>query len=808
MPIEEPETQSRSGRKPKDTTRWYEAYPLPAGQRYTDDGCIEITIFGIRCKTPPIPPKNKIAGINLPVKEQYFRKTAIPAYMDDSRLEYDGTGNLILNDEQEAFAYRENRRICDTGYWLMIKGVITWIYGTYYFELNYWEDFKFFPRGGTKEFRKRDKELWYIWWQVKNEPLVVGIFNLKHRRAGATHSAYSEAVVTCMRKMQAVIDCFNFEHATNKLRFQQMFKPPALRCKKWIIGINNLDEKSSKYEAKSPVKRKGINNVQGSDVAGTLSTINILPTTQKGADGGQDDLIVVDEFFKWYDVDFGEFIDIQIPVVTLGAGIQKVGNIFCISSTEEIVAGNTAMSKWRESKKYRYNEYGQLTSPTQFIPIFFPASYCLHGFVDLYGDPIQDEPDEETKKWMIANPDRCPVIMGSKRYLTERKDALRGSPELEPDYYAFCRKHPESEEEAFQGAVGNNSFNKEILNTVLMFIRSKSTGVYPEKGTFEPINDHDYEKGMRWVADPRGGRFEVTMKWANPDQQANRMIRGTRGLPSPLHREGGCITVDPYSKDVVIDEKRASKGAAHGLIFFDENNERTRYQIGDKNMSINGYERNDYYPTPSLFFKYNERPDDVTTFFDDMLKACIYYGMPMSFESNTGQMLEKHFRDKGFENYMLSKAEYMDNPGGTDYLAKGLHMNESAAIAGYGLVNKFLMGRWEHLNGYFYKLNSQGEARRLPFEATVLDLMAFNFKKPTPHDLTMSLFTGMIYYDKLFKHRGSIFEQYRPAVVPDNMQGYESDILQGLAGYGTNEVEDVVAYQTRLRKEMLTPVMP
>ena len=680
--------------------------------------------------------------------------------MKDDQIREDSLGNIILDRKQEEYARRENKRCCDTGYWCMIKGTITWIYGTHYFELNFWDIQAAITKHGYKEYRERDRKFWMVWWQIKCEPKIAGLLNLKHRRAGATHSAYAESLICCMSQIRAVVDAYNFEEKTNKLRFNEMFKATALRCKKWIIGVNSLDEKSTKYEAKSPIKRKSVHNAQGESTAGTMSVINVLPTTERGSDGGGRLMILVDEFFKWELIDFGAFIDNQIPVVLEGAGTTKVGNIMCISSTEEIAEGNTSFEKWRESKKFYYDDRGRLVSPTDFIPLFFPAWYCLQSFCDKYGDSIHDDPDPETREWMLANPDKCPEgAIGAKQYLKEEKARLMRLNDNRKKYTAFCRKHPETEEEAFMGASGNNSFDRDKLITVLSIIRSQSgpTGIKGRirRGNFEWNNPGVLQDGVRFN-ETSGGRTYSTVLYNDP-ALTNRMIRSWGGLPGPIHREKGCISVDPYSKNKVVDLKRASLGAAHGMIFFDESNEYTRFDNG-----VLGRQRMDYHPTPSIFLSYCNRPDDITVFYDDILKACVYYGLPAAVEANVGMVtMQPHFEEAGAGNYLLWRYEFLDNPGGSDYEVKGIQMSEKVAAIGYSLLDQFINGRMPHLNGYFYDLGTDLEAFRMPYEALIMDLLTFNFQHREPHDMTMSLLPGMIYYNKLFKGKGSIFESNR-----------------------------------------------
>jgi hypothetical protein len=368
-------------------------------------------------------------------------------------------------------------------------------------------------------------------------------------------------------------------------------------------------------------------------------------------------------------------------------------------------------------------------------------------------------------------------------------------------YLSFCRKHPETEEEAFMQSSGNNSFDRKILINLLAIVRSKTIQQKIRRGNFEWIDPENKQLGCFWIDNDVNGRFYTSMLFSGNNKE-NQSVRGKYGLPSPMYREDGCITVDPYSKDHVVDEKRCSLGAAHGLFFFNERNERTRWDFSGK--SIDGMTRNDYHPTPSVFLSYLNRPDDVTVFHDDILKSCIYYGLPCSLEANVGQTA-KHFIDSGFENYLLYRYEYLDHPSGNDYKAVGLILsdnnNTGTASVGYTLLDRLIKGRMPHLGGFNYQIDTVEEALRMPFENLILDLLAFNYQKRSPHDLTMSLFTGLIYYDKLYKNRGTLFDSAATMSIPKS-QGYESDILGGIFDYGVNTMaKDILAIQAEYNRK-------
>jgi hypothetical protein len=94
----------------------------------------------------------------------------------------------------------------------------------------------------------------------------------------------------------------------------------------------------------------------------------------------------------------------------------------------------------------------------------------------------------------------------------------------------------------------------------------------------------------------------------------------------------------------------------------------------------------------------------------------------------------------------------------------------------------------------------------MPFENLVLDLLAFNYQNRQPHDLAMSCFTGLIYMDKLFHNRGSIFQSQIINALPQHRR-LESDILSGLvAATGGDKYEmDILELQAKYRRDMRQP---
>jgi hypothetical protein len=156
-----------------------------------------LNIQGIPCQIPD-PPK-VIDGQKYKTKDQYFRRTKIPAFMASVGLDEDwNLCNIInengqnrklpLTEEQETFINREIDR-CKDGYWFMKKGVPTWIPGRYYDWLNYWtlEDGTGYSSPDRKiEYRAPDRNFYIFFGECYDDPVIKGIARGKKVREGAT----------------------------------------------------------------------------------------------------------------------------------------------------------------------------------------------------------------------------------------------------------------------------------------------------------------------------------------------------------------------------------------------------------------------------------------------------------------------------------------------------------------------------------------------------------------------------------------------------------------------------------------------
>ena len=126
------------------------------------------------------------------------------------------------------------------------------------------------------------------------------------------------------------------------------------------------------------------------------------------------------------------------------------------------------------------------------------------------------------------------------------------------------------------------------------------------------------------------GRFRVS--WVPPSHIQNRRYK-KNGINYPGNDFMGAFGCDPYDISGTVD-KRGSKGSLHGL---------TKFSMEDV-------------PPNHFFLEYIARPQTAEIFFEDVLMACIFYGMPILIENNKPRILY-YFKRRGYRGFSMNRPD-------------------------------------------------------------------------------------------------------------------------------------------------------
>jgi len=95
-------------------------------------------------------------------------------------------------------------------------------------------------------------------------------------------------------------------------------------------------------------------------------------------------------------------------------------------------------------------------------------------------------------------------------------------------------------------------------------------------------------------------------------------------------------------------------------------------------------------PTNEFFLEYVARPQTAEIFFEEILMACVFYGMPILIENNKPRLLY-HFKNRGYRGYSINRPDRTYNRlsqtekelGGIPNSSEDIKQAHAAAIESY-----------------------------------------------------------------------------------------------------------------------------
>ena len=183
------------------------------------------------------------------------------------------------------------------------------------------------------------------------------------------------------------------------------------------------------------------------------------------------------------------------------------------------------------------------------------------------------------------------------------------------------------------------------------------------------------------------------------------IIKG--GLKYPGNEHCGAFGCDSYDISGTVD-KRGSNGSLHGL---------TKFSMEDV-------------PPNHFFLEYIARPQTAEIFFEDVLMALVFYGMPILAENNKPRLLY-HLKRRGYRKFSINRPDRKYNKlsvtekelGGIPNSSEDIKQAHAAAIESY--IEDFVG----------LKTTGYGD---MYFQRTLEDWAKFNINNRTKHDASIS----------------------------------------------------------------------
>ena len=584
-----------------------------------------------------------------------------------------------------------NRR--EQGFWFYNKDIPTYITGTHYMYLQ-WSKIDV----GKPDFRESNRLFFIFWEACKADNRCYGMCYLKNRRSGFSFMASGEVVNLATISSDSRYGILSKSGPDAKTMFTDKVVPISVNYPFFFKPIQDgMDRPKTELAYRVPAskftRRKLTANETLPELQGLDTTIDWKNTGDNSYDGEKLKLLVHDESGKWEKPN-NILNNWRVTKTTLRLGSRIIGKCMMGSTCNALDKGGGNFKKlYNDSDVTQRNRNGQTRSG--LYSLFIPMEWNYEGYIDSYGLPVF-----ETPKDLVKGPQGLPITLGVINYWQNEVDGLKEDQDALNEFY---RQFPRTTEHAFRDEAKSSLFNlTKIYEQIDWNEDIKNTNVVTQ-GSFQWLGGI---KDTEVVFNPnKNGRFFIS--WVPPKRLQNNVIIKL-GKKYPGNEQLGAFGCDPYDISGTVD-KRGSKGSLHGL---------TKFSMEDC-------------PPNHFFLEYIARPQTAEIFFEDVLMACIFYGMPLLAENNKPRLLY-HFKRRGYRGFAMNRPDKIYTKlsitereiGGIPNSSEDIKQAHASAIESY--IENYVGLRSDTTYGDTY------------FQRTLNDWSRFDINNRTTHDASIS----------------------------------------------------------------------
>jgi len=587
----------------------------------------------------------------------------------------------------------EEFRRREEGFWFTNNGKPTWITGTHYMYLQ-WSKIDV----GAADFREANRLFFIFWEACKADKRCYGMCYLKNRRSGFSFMSSAEAVNLATLASDSRYGILSKSGADAKKMFTDKVVPISINYPFFFKPVQDgMDRPKSELAYRVPAskftRKKITANEKLEDIQGLDTTIDWKNTGDNSYDGEKLALLVHDESGKWERPD-NILNNWRVTKTCLRLGSRIIGKCMMGSTSNALDKGGENFKKlYNASDVTKRNRNGQTKSG--LYSLFIPMEWNYEGFIDEYGVPVFTTPDVDK-----FDPSGELIDVGVIDNWQNEVDGLRDDSDGLNEFY---RQFPRTTEHAFRDETKGSIFNLVKLYEQIDYNEEMSRTLGVTQGNFQWVNGVK-DSQVIFYPDPKG-RFKVS--WVPPQQLQNKVIL-KNGVKYPGNEHMGAFGCDSYDISGTVDGI-GSKGALHGL---------TRFSMEDA-------------PANSFFCEYLSRPPTAEMFFEDVLMALVFYGMPILAENNKPRLLY-YLRRRGYRGFSMNRPDKIWNKlsvaekevGGIPNSSEDIKQAHAAAIEMYIQDHVGIKQDGTHGDCYFNELLN--------------DWTKFDINKRTKHDASIS----------------------------------------------------------------------
>lgn len=476
------------------------------------------------------------------------------------------------------------------GYWFYNNRTPTYITGTNWFYLSVFQG-KFRTINKLPKYRNIDREYFYFWQHVYEDPDCFGMIETRKRQDGKSYRAGAIALdlATRTEDFHAGIQSKTDDDAA--AFFDKNIIQPFRKLPSFFVPVSNLT--GNRSTVKELRLTSSIARSEDTDELG--SKISYRSSALKAYDGEPLGLYIGDEEGKTKLVDVEARWGIARYCLRDEEG-KKTGCSIHTSTVEKAAEGGAAYNKlWRASNQYNMGD--KKRTPSLLKKFFISSAHTRH--MDKYGfADVVTTTAEILEEWALL------------------EDRLRAD---------SMRREPLEEKHAF---MVDSSLCK--YNPLALTERYEWLTYQPEayvRGNFSWLGGVPDTKVV-WTPNPNG-RF--LMMWMPPEDRQNvRITKNKYHFPGCKYQ--GCGGADPYDHAELTASSIYTMSMGALVIM------KKPYMM-DSSPVEGG---------PALIYSY--RPNTPHDLYEDFLMAAVFYGIQILIEINKPGC-DKYFKDRGYGGY-------------------------------------------------------------------------------------------------------------------------------------------------------------
>jgi hypothetical protein len=647
-------------------------------------------IQGLRVALPKTP--NKVD-----YKVNKWQATELPKELSRIKTIFDWNrrDNSFKNQWVDFIEQEFDRR--ELGYWFINNGVKTYITGHHYMYLQWTK-----TDVGHPDFRESNRIFFLFWEACRADARCFGMCYLKNRRSGFSFMASSVSVDIATLAKDARIGMVSKTGPDAKKMFTDKVVPIANNYPFFFQPVRDgmttpKTELAFRVPA-SKITRKNMDQEQDEEIDGLDTSIDWRNTADNSYDGEKLRFLIEDEAAKLekpMNIENGW----RIRKTCLRLGARIIGKCMMGSTSNALDKGGENYKRlYEDSDVRKRNKNGQTLSG--LYALFIPMEYNFEGYIDEFGHAVLETPEKP-----IKSAEGTWITQGVIEYWNNEVSSLKSNPDALNEFY---RQFPRTESHAFRDETKSSIYNLTKIYQQIDYNDGMIADRVLTRGFFHWKNG-EKDTEVIWTPD-KNGRFIVS--WIPDIAMRNNYIT-KNGIKYPINEHVGAFGCDPY--DISGATFGGSNGALHGL---------TKFNMANA-------------PSNAFFLEYVARPQTAEIFFEEVLMACVFYGMPILAENNKARLLY-HFKNRGYRGFSMNRPDKHKAKlsfteieiGGIPSSSEDMKQAHAAGIGTY--IEKYV--------GYDLEATYRNpdEIGNMPFNRTLLDWSKFNVNDRTKFDASIS----------------------------------------------------------------------